>query len=471
MDALWDAARQEGVPEEDIKLLRTLCWKKYGITNELGNVLRKILIKLTGRTALQIENEYAPCTVTSFATGTRKGLDDDGDGPGLVWNFLFCLAMHRARKIVPMTGAIVEQGDFYATYIKCVDKKIAETMGIPVATHMVVFLSRAFIRSAMCMVEVYTAIQSGIELVLVNIEEPIDWAVAWPKEKTLASYPFTGGKLKWGAAAFAINRQTVLDKLTGNNSYPRPNIFAGMDTDPANGNIAKAWSKNDGWDVLSCIVEQAGETGADASIVTGPQSGPTVQSTSGMESPAVLEDVKLRKNVGVIRTGVLHKLHSKRQQRRLRNFELVRTTDGSVEMRCVEGPKKKGRASTAAGGEQHPTAVWQLNWTSTEALAVASARGDQKKKKSTRKSSAARTKAAQGQGWSFSVAGLLNSKSLKQEQLLLEASAQDDAARWRNTINETMQESMAREFGRKIICGLKVLRIHVEGASMEVSAV
>jgi hypothetical protein len=171
--------------------------------------------------------------------------------------------------------------------------------------------------------------------------------------------------------------------------------------------------------------------------------------------------------------GVLHKLNPKRQQRKLRTFEVLRTTEGYVELRCSEGPKKKGRASAA--GSEHPNAVWQLNWTSTEALAVsqvASASGDQKKKKSSRKSSTARAKGqGQGQGWSFRVAGLLNSKSMKQEKLLLEAPAQDDAARWMDAINGTMQESMARELGRDVVCGLKVLRIHMEGASMEVSAV
>jgi hypothetical protein len=108
------------------------------------------------------------------------------------------------------------------------------------------------------MVEVYTAIQSGIELVLVNVEEAIDWAVAWPREKTLASYPFAGGKLKWGAAAFSINRQTVLDKLTGNNSYPRPTIYSGMDADHANGNVTREWAKKGGYSVLCWIVRQVG---------------------------------------------------------------------------------------------------------------------------------------------------------------------------------------------------------------------
>ena len=195
MDALWDVVRQAGVPEEDIRRLRTPGWDlstEFGITNKIGNVMREILINKTGLTATEIENEYAPSTVTSFATGSRPGIDEPGDGPGFVWNFLFCLSMGVAGKGVPMTGPLVAQGDFFATYMKCVDKNIAETIPVPVATHMVVFLSRAFIRSAMCMVEVYTAIQSGIELVLVNVEEPIDWPVAWPSKRTLASYPFTG---------------------------------------------------------------------------------------------------------------------------------------------------------------------------------------------------------------------------------------------------------------------------------------
>jgi hypothetical protein len=80
-------------------------------------------------------------------------------------------------------------------------------------------------------------------------------------------------------------------------------------------------------------------------------------------------------------------------------------------------------------------------------------------------------KGAKGQTCLFSVTGLLNSKHLTQEQLLLEAPAQDDVARWMKTINDTMQQSMGREFGREFICGLKVLRIHMDGASMEVSAV
>ena len=125
-----------------------------------------------------------------------KGWTRGGDGPGSVWNFLVCLAMHMAGQGMSMTGMLSAQGDFYGTYMKCVDKDIAKALKIPLADYMVVLLSKAFTQSGMCMVEVFTAIKSGIQLVLVNVEESIDWTKAWPLKQTLARYPFEGGKLR-----------------------------------------------------------------------------------------------------------------------------------------------------------------------------------------------------------------------------------------------------------------------------------
>ena len=256
---LWDVLREEGVPEDDLQQLQDLGWKEFGITNKLGNKLREILIKRTGLTANEIVDEYFPPTVISFGSGSRQ-MDDDGDGPGVVWNFLVCLAISMAGIEMPMTGLLVAQGDFYAAYIKCVNKKSAEALEKPVATHMIVLLSQAFTQSAMCMVEVSTAIESGINLVLVNVEEPIDWRDAWESKSMLARYPFIngGGKVNWGAAKFATNRAAVIDRLTSDNSYPRQNIFPGMNVSPANGNIAKAWGENGGCNVLSWIVKEIG---------------------------------------------------------------------------------------------------------------------------------------------------------------------------------------------------------------------
>jgi hypothetical protein len=53
----------------------------------------------------------------------------------------------------------------------------------------------------------------------------------------------------------------------------------------------------------------------------------------------VIEDVTLCK-------GMLHKLHPKTRQKKLRCFELVRTTEGFFEMRCFDLPKKKGQGPT-----------------------------------------------------------------------------------------------------------------------------
>jgi hypothetical protein len=119
------------------------------------------------------------------------------------------------------------------------------------------------------MVEVFTAIQSGIELVLVNVEEPIDFQAAWPLKKTLASYPFTGGKVKWKAAEFACNRKVVVDKLGGQNSYPRPTIFPGMDANHASGNVTRECARKGGHSVVSWIVKQIG--GSLPDVPSAPQ--------------------------------------------------------------------------------------------------------------------------------------------------------------------------------------------------------
>jgi hypothetical protein len=199
MENLWSVLRDGGVSEEEIVELKKTGWTNFGITSNLGNTLREILIKRvpknTGKTSTNIENKYAPDVITSYATGNRE-IDESGDGPGSIWNFLVCLAIDMDGKGMPMTGMLAAQGDFFIMYMKCVDKSIAKALKISTAKHMVVLLSKAFTQSGMCMVEVYTAIQNGVHLVLVNVEEPLDWGSAWPLEQTLARYPFTGGPVR-----------------------------------------------------------------------------------------------------------------------------------------------------------------------------------------------------------------------------------------------------------------------------------
>jgi hypothetical protein len=186
--------------------------------------------------------------VTSYATGTRKQLDEDGDGPGSVWNFLVCLAMDLGGKGMAMTGMHFKQGTFFQGYIKCVDKTIATSMGKKVATHMIVLLSNAFFQSPMCMVEVHHAIQSNIQLVLVNTEE-LDWPIeekAWPLKVSKTRYPFSDGTVNWGDAEFAGNRAAVLRAVTGDNSYPRP------------GRVVRTWGRDGGMRVIVWMVDEVG---------------------------------------------------------------------------------------------------------------------------------------------------------------------------------------------------------------------
>jgi hypothetical protein len=247
MDMLWDVVEQGGVPRADIARLKTLRWN-FSITNELGDTLRTILIKRIGMIPSDITDKFFALVVTSYATGTRKQLDEDGDGPGSVWNFLVCLAMDLGGKGMAMTGMHFKQGTFFQGYIKCVDKTIATSMGKKVATHMVVLLSNAFFQSPMCMVEVHHAIQSNIKLVLVNIEE-LDWPIeekAWPLQVSKTRYPFSDGTVNWGDAEFAGNRAAVLRAVTGGNSYPRP------------GSVVRTWGIDGGMRVFRWMVDEVG---------------------------------------------------------------------------------------------------------------------------------------------------------------------------------------------------------------------
>jgi hypothetical protein len=140
---------------------------------------------------------------------------------------------------------------------KCVDKTTAKSMGKKVATHMVVLLSNAFFQSPMCMVEVHHAIQSNIQLVLVNTEE-LEWPIeekAWPLIESLTRYPFSDGTVNWGEAAFASNRTAVLKAVTGDNSFPRP------------GSVVDTLENNGGLDVVKWMVESVGGSFQDAKQV------------------------------------------------------------------------------------------------------------------------------------------------------------------------------------------------------------
>jgi hypothetical protein len=112
VDGLWDVVEQGGVSRPEIAALKTLRWN-FSITTELGDKLRTILIKRIGMVPSDITDKFFALVVTSYATGARNQLDEDGDGPGSIWNFLVCLAMDLGGKGMAMTAMHFKQGKFF----------------------------------------------------------------------------------------------------------------------------------------------------------------------------------------------------------------------------------------------------------------------------------------------------------------------------------------------------------------------
>jgi hypothetical protein len=157
--------------------------------------------------------------------------------------------VERGQKL-PMSGMLIRVGNFVKGYLKTLNfRNMATELGKPAAKVLVVLLSNALIRSAACLVEIHTALENNIPLILLPLEDRIHWEAAegvsepWPLEKcqpVLASY-FPD----WTKATFALNKGTVLAHLRSENYYPAP------------GDVVLEWSKNGGKDLLDRVVNKA----------------------------------------------------------------------------------------------------------------------------------------------------------------------------------------------------------------------
>ena len=152
--------------------------------------------------------------------------------------------------MLPMSGMLIRVGNFVKAYLKCLNyKNMATTLRKPAAKVLIVLLSNALIRSAACLVEIHTALENKIPLVLLPLEDRIHWEATerfsepWPKEKCqpfLASY-FPD----WTLTTFALNKGTVLAHLQSENTYPPP------------GAVATEWAKDYGKDLLRRVIDAA----------------------------------------------------------------------------------------------------------------------------------------------------------------------------------------------------------------------
>jgi hypothetical protein len=247
MDKLFRALEQEGESADEIALLRTLDPRQYVVSSAVGKLSRDILIPLAGD--VDIVKEYFPPIVISYASDHRER-DAEGQGLGVVRNYQVCMAFVERGQMLPMNGMLIREGNFVKGYLKTLNYKgMATTLGKPPAKVLVVLLSNALIRSAACLVEIHTALDNNIPLVLLPLEDRIHWKATdeisepWPLKKCqpfLASY-FPD----WDEITFALNKGTVLSHLQSENTYPPP------------GAVVTEWGKNYGKELLRRVVDTA----------------------------------------------------------------------------------------------------------------------------------------------------------------------------------------------------------------------
>jgi hypothetical protein len=228
MEELDTQLEQEGESANSIALLKTLDSRQYVVSSAVGKIARGILISLVGD--VDIENEYFPPFVISYASDHREG-DAQGQGPGVVRSYQVSTAFVERGQMLPMSGMLIRVGNsrnFVQAYLKCLN--MATELGKPAAKILVVLLSNALIRFAACLIEIHTALENKIPLILLPLEDRIHWKVTeglsepWPLEKCqpfLASY-FPD----WTKTTFAMNKGTVLAHLQSENTYPAPSDVA-----------------------------------------------------------------------------------------------------------------------------------------------------------------------------------------------------------------------------------------------------
>jgi len=161
--------------------------------------------------------DYFPCWATSYATGSRTGVDAQGCGPGMWLNAQLVQRVRDAGLQVPMTGMLFATGDWRA-YMLRLDKGECEMMRETHAVALVVLLTKALFRSKPCLDEIAMALQNKMKVLLLRCEDDIPWdsKEMWPLSE----------KLKAGEMSakqdYMLKRKPVIAFMTTQNSIPTP---------------------------------------------------------------------------------------------------------------------------------------------------------------------------------------------------------------------------------------------------------
>ena len=161
--------------------------------------------------------DHFPYWATSYATGSRPGVDAQGCGPGMWLNVQLVQRAVAAGLQVPMTGMLFATGDWKA-YMLRLKKKDCKMMGQTPAVTLVVLLTKALFRSGPCLDEIAVARANKMTVILLRCEDDL------PGEDDMWSLP---DKLKEAGAmdqiqAYMLKRGDVVEWMGSENSIPTP---------------------------------------------------------------------------------------------------------------------------------------------------------------------------------------------------------------------------------------------------------
>ena len=154
--------------ENTRKLLRSMAVSPNGIAvfitipSRIGVSESNALQKQIQQLVTADFNEFYPKVIISYATGRRPTGDVEGAGPGLYKAADVIKALFN-RKIPCFSGLMTPAGLDWKQYFLRLGHKNARVL--------VVLLSKAFFQSMPCLKEVHDAIEKGLEIISVRVEE------------------------------------------------------------------------------------------------------------------------------------------------------------------------------------------------------------------------------------------------------------------------------------------------------------
>ena len=187
------------------------------IPDAIDAVLGEELCAMVRRGVPGKVEDYFPCWATSYATGSRHGIDAQGCGPGMWLNTQLVQRAVAAGLQVPMTGMLFAGGDWKA-YMLRLDKDECEMMGERHAVVLVVLLTKALFRSGPCLDEIAMARDSKMTVILLRFEDDLPghddmWPLPEKMEKADDAVE---------TQAYIIKRRAVVNWIDVQNTIPPP---------------------------------------------------------------------------------------------------------------------------------------------------------------------------------------------------------------------------------------------------------